>query len=318
MPDGPPTPPPAPPLPAKFTDPHVTAKGERRAWVPMRRLDTLWLNTGTLCNIACSNCYIESTPTNDALAYLSLADALPFLDEARALGTREVGITGGEPFMNPDILAILEAALARGFEVLVLTNAMRPMMRPRVQEGLLAIPPQVRARLTLRVSMDHYTGALHDEERGAGAFARACEGMRWLGEHGFRLAVAGRTMHAEAEDAARAGYATLLQSLNITLDAADSQALVLFPEMRAADDPPEITTACWGILDKAPSSVMCSSSRMVVRRRGAAAPVVLACTLLAYDERFEMGASLREAARPVSLNHPWCATFCVLGGSSCS
>ncbi len=45
---------------AKFRDPYVTAKGEARAHVALERLDTLWLNTGTLCNLACKSCYIES------------------------------------------------------------------------------------------------------------------------------------------------------------------------------------------------------------------------------------------------------------------
>ena len=47
----------------KFSDPQVTAKGEPRASVPLKHLDTLWLNTGTLCNLACASCYIESSPT---------------------------------------------------------------------------------------------------------------------------------------------------------------------------------------------------------------------------------------------------------------
>jgi hypothetical protein len=64
--------------------------------------------------------------------------------------------------------------------------------------------------------------------------------------------------------------------------------------------------------------MMCASSRMVVRRKGSAAPVVLACTLIAYDSRFELGADLRSALVPVPLNHPHCARFCVLGGGSCS
>jgi hypothetical protein len=303
---------------SKFSDPRITAKGEERAAVPLYGLDTLWLNTGTLCNIACENCYIESTPTNDALVYLTLADALPFLGEAQAMGAREIGITGGEPFMNKDCPAIIEAALARGFEVLVLTNAMRPMMRPFVQKALLAIPLEDKARLTLRVSLDHHTEALHDEERGAGAFAKAMEGLDWLAANGFRLAVAGRNNHGEAEEASPAGYAALLSRRGIAIDADDPRALVLFPEMKANDDPPEITTACWGILDKSPKDIMCASSRMVVRRKGADAPVVLACTLLAYDQGFELGRTLKEAARPVALNHPWCASFCVLGGASCS
>ena len=83
-------------------------------------------------------------------------------------------------------------------------------------------------------------------------------------------------------------------------------------------DVPEITTACWDILGKSPADVMCASSRMVVKRRGAASPVVVSCTLTPYDPGFEMGATLAEALGPVRLNHPHCAKFCVLGGASCS
>jgi hypothetical protein len=63
---------------------------------------------------------------------------------------------------------------------------------------------------------------------------------------------------------------------------------------------------------------MCATTRMVVKRKGAERPAVLACTLLAYDQRFELGSTLVESARPVSLNHPHCAKFCVLGGAACS
>ncbi|MEC7961670.1 MAG: radical SAM protein, partial [Pseudomonadota bacterium] len=58
--------------------------------------------------------------------------------------------------------------------------------------------------------------------------------------------------------------------------------------------------------------------RMVVKRKGAASPTVLSCTLLPYDEQFEMGTTLAEAEVDVALNHPHCAKFCVLGGASCS
>src|SRR4030095_4811225 len=115
--------------PGKFQDPFRTAKGEKRAWVGMERLETLWINTGTLCNLACTSCYIESSPVNDALAYLSLAEAEDYFDQAASLGTRVIGFTGREPFMNRDMVAMMRSALARGFELLVLTNAMRPMRR---------------------------------------------------------------------------------------------------------------------------------------------------------------------------------------------
>ena len=65
----------------KFRDPDWTASGERRAQVPLQALRTLWINTGSLCNIECRNCYIESSPDNDRLVYLTLAEAAAFLDE---------------------------------------------------------------------------------------------------------------------------------------------------------------------------------------------------------------------------------------------
>ena len=116
----------------KFSDPQVTATGEMRASVGLKRLETLWFNTGTLCNIECANCYILSSPSNDALVYLTTDDVTGYLDEIRDndLGTREIGFTGGEPFLNPSMCAMVRQALERGFEVLILTNAMRPMMRP--------------------------------------------------------------------------------------------------------------------------------------------------------------------------------------------
>lgn len=294
--------------PAKFRDPHVTATGEPRAHVALVGLDTLWFNTGTLCNLACATCYIESSPTNDALAYLTLADFTQFLDEiARdGLPTREIGLTGGEPFMNRDTPAMIALALARGFDVLVLTNAMRPLRR--FEAALSALP---RERLTFRVSLDSHDAAIHDAERGAGSFAIAIAGIRWLAANGFALAIAGRQLGDETT--ARAGYTALFAGLGLAMP-----PLVLFPEMDANADVPEITTACWGILDVAPAAMMCASSRMVVRRKGAAAPAVLACTLLAYDPQFELGETLAGASGAVLLNHPHCARFCVLGGASCS
>lgn len=303
---------------AKFADPLVTAAGEPRADVPFVALDTLWFNTGTLCNLACATCYIESSPTNDALIYLSAAAAGRYLDEIAAGGfaTREIGFTGGEPFMNRDIVTMLDDALGRGHEVLVLTNAMRPMRRH--EAALLALRERYGTRLTLRVSLDHHEQAVHEAERGPRSWQPALDGLRWLSDHGFSIAVAGRHLATEPDDAARAGYAALFAREGIAIDAADRARLVLFPEMDARADVPEITTACWGILGKTPREVMCATSRMVVHRRGEPAPRVVACTLIPYDAGFDLGTTLAEAAIPVALNHPHCARFCVLGGASCS
>jgi hypothetical protein len=272
-------------------------------------LETLWLNTGTLCNLACTSCYIESSPRNDALVYLGLGEAEAFLDEAKALGTREIGFTGGEPFMNPDIVPMIVSALDRGFEVLVLTNAMRPMRR---FEAMLK--PLASERLTMRVSLDHHSPEVHEAERGIGTWEKAVSGLRWLSDNGFRLAVAGRHLPGESEAKARAAYARLFDSLRVRVDS----GLVLFPPMDAAADVPEITEACWDILHLSPDSLMCASSRMVVKARGAERPHVVACTLLPYDPQFALGSTLAAAGDKVMLNHPHCARFCVLGGASCS
>jgi len=304
--------------PRKFRDPAITAKGDVRAVVGLRGLETLWVNTGTLCNVTCQNCYIESSPRNDRLAYLTRAELRGFLDEiARdALPVRLVGFTGGEPFMNPDIILMLEDVLGRGLRALVLTNAMKPLRKLR--EPLLALRAAHGDRLVLRVSIDHYSADVHEAERGRRSWAPAIDGLVWLARNGFPLDVAGRRFNGEDEAALRAGYARLFAELGVPVDAHDPVRLMLFPEMDMTRDVPEITTACWGILGKSPDDVMCASSRMVVKRRGADAPSVLACTLLAYDPRFELGQTLAEAARPVALNHPYCASFCVLGGAACS
>ena len=299
----------------KFRDALVTAKGERRAHVALDRLETLWINTGTLCNLACKACYVESSPINDALVFLTLAEVDAFLDQAAALGTREIGFTGGEPFMNPDMIAMMRSALGRGFEVLVLTNAMRPMRR--FERELEALVAEHGARLTMRVSLDHYTKAVHEAERGPNSWDKAVDGCKWLSDHGFRVAVAGRSLAGESDAEARDGYARLFVSLGVRIDA-DPPLLVLFPEMDAAADVPEISQSCWQILDVSPASIMCASSRMVVKRKGESRPVVAACTLIPYDDRFVLGETLVEASRQIMLNHPHCARFCVLGGASCS
>lgn len=309
--------PPKPLDPAKFRDPAVTLDGSRRALVGFGGLRTLWINTGTLCNITCSNCYIESSPRNDALAYIAAAEVAVLLDEAAGQPLETVGFTGGEPFLNRDLPAMLRDVLRRGYRALVLTNAMKPMRHH--EADLLALGRAFGDRLTVRVSLDHCTPARHDAERGPGSFDQAVDGLEWLARNGLHVQVAGRVgFDPGGEAAIRRGFATLFAARRIPVDAADPVALMLFPEMDATIDAPEITEACWGILGRRPDEMMCASARMVVRRRGAARPSVVACTLLPYDARFDLGTTLAEAARPVALNHPHCARFCVLGGGACS
>ena len=314
---------------AKFQHPDITATGEQRAVVALQRLETVWFNTGTLCNITCANCYIESSPTNDRLAYISAAEVTELLDELSrdGYGTREIGFTGGEPFMNPEFLAILGATLDRGFDVLVLTNAMQPMQRAPIKRGLLALKERHGARLRLRVSLDHFTVELHEAERGPKTWAKAIAGLDWLNANGFEIAIAGRTCWNETEAEERNGYAALVATRGWRIDPANPKQLMLLPEMDGSHDVPEITTRCWSILGKRPQDLMCATSRMVVKRKGAARPALIPCTLLPYEPAFEMGTTFAAAGAAdghmfangaVKLCHPNCAKFCVLGGGSCS
>ena len=314
---------------AKFVNPQKTLLGHTRAEVALVNLETLWINTGTLCNIECINCYIKSSPTNDHLTYFSLPDALALYDEIAELGlkTPEIGFTGGEPFMNPQILEMIEEALKRDFKVLVLTNAMQPMQRKRIKQGLLNLHATYGDKLSLRVSLDHYTKELHEIERGQQTWAKVIEGLDWLAQHKFNMAIAGRTCWSELELNERQGYGQLIADHNWPVDWQSPAQLILFPEMNDQVDVPEITTDCWGILGKVPGDVMCATSRMVVKRKGSDKPVVLPCTLLPDDVAFEMGQDIKSSLcadggnfnnGAVKLNHPHCAKFCVLGGGSCT
>lgn len=302
----------------KFGDPQLTAEGEPRANVPLQRLETLWFNTGTLCNLACQNCYIESSPRNDRLVYLTRAEVRRFLAEAERMAPRpvEIGFTGGEPFMNPDILGMIEDSLAAGFKVLVLTNAMKPMQR--LKAPLLALRKRFPDRLIFRVSLDHYEPAGHERLRGPQSWEGTVEGLVWLARSGFAVTVAGRTVWGESQTEMRGGYRNLYGRLGLTIDADDPGQLVLFPEIGADVDVPEITERFWNTLGRSPPAVMCATSRMVVKRKGAERPAVVSCTLLPYASTHELGASLAAAARAVRLDHRSCAQFCIFGGASCS
>src|SRR5437588_9334956 len=206
--------------PRKFQHAFLTAKGEPRAQVALRSLDTLWFNTGTLCNLTCHHCYIESSPKNDRLVYLTAEEVAAYLDEIERLhlGTGLIGFTGGEPFMNPELPAMLELALARGYRALVLTNAMKPMHK--MKPALLGLRDRYGERLTIRVSIDHYGPAVHQTERGRRSWAPTIDGLKWLAANGLAVAVASRRLSGESEAALRRGFARLFDSLAVRIDAA--------------------------------------------------------------------------------------------------
>jgi MoaA/NifB/PqqE/SkfB family radical SAM enzyme len=299
----------------KFKDQKVTADGSNRAFIEARNIKTLWFNTGTLCNIECRNCYIESSPKNDSLAYLTFEEVKSFIDEAvdKNLGTNEIGFTGGEPFMNKDIMKMIDYSLRKGLKVLVLSNAMKPMLN-RTKE-LIKLN---HSNLTIRVSIDHYEKEKHEEIRGKNTYDVMMQGLKWLNENNFNYTLATRLLWKEKEEDLRKNFGTFIKNNNLKLDTYSPKELVTFAEMDEKIDTPEITTSCWDILNKDPKDVMCSWSRMVVRKKNSKNPSVIACTLLPYADEFDLGETLTNSLQKIYLNHKHCSKFCVLGGSSCS
>lgn len=299
----------------KFENKFLTSDNKARAFIQAKKIQTLWFNTGTLCNLTCKNCYIESSPKNDRLAYLSFEEFKTFVNESiqNEMGTKEIGFTGGEPFMNKDIFKMIKYALDNDFKTLVLTNAMKPMMNNKNQLFKLN-----HLNLTIRVSIDHFTKHKHEQIRGPNSWEPMIEGLKWLSENKFNFCLATRLMWNEDEVTTRKNFKNFVKQYNLDLNTENKSQLVTFAEMDEKKDTPEITTECWDILNKNPDEVMCSNSRMIVKKKGDEKPSVIACTLLPYISEFNLGNSLKESMKKIYLNHPHCSKFCVLGGSSCS
>src|SRR5687767_4205383 len=167
--------------------------------VHLRALDTLWFQVaGTICNIECTHCFISCSPTNHAHEMMSLADIKSRLAEAREIGVREYYFTGGEPFMNRDMLAILEATLKQG-PATVLTNGM--LLRAEVCRRLRELFDASEHSLDIRVSLDGFDRESHDAIRGAGVWDRVMIGLKNLADGGLNPVI---TVTTAAEGVASA------------------------------------------------------------------------------------------------------------------
>ena len=299
----------------KFKNKYITDNGRKRAFVNFTSLKTLWFNTGTLCNLSCKGCYIESSPLNDNLLYLTIKDVQNYLNEIKNnnISCNKIGITGGEPFMNKDIIEIIELCLKENYEVLVLTNAMQPMQNKF--KNLEKISKY--RKLKFRISLDHYSKYKHEKIRGKKTWDKTLLGIHWLINNNFNLSVASRILNKN-EQILRNGFSKLFKENDFKINAHDEKDLILFPDMDKKSNTPEITTECWDILSVSPKNLMCSSSRMIVKRKEDNKIHIVTCTLIPYENDFSYGYKLKDSFKRTYLNHPNCSKFCVIGGASCS
>jgi len=279
--------------------------------VPSIALDTLWLQVaGTLCNLECTHCFISCSPTNRAQGMLSLADVRARLAEAAALGVREYYLTGGEPFLNREILPILEAVLRQG-PATVLTNGV--LITPEVARALRTLSDGSDYSLDLRVSIDGWDAATNDPIRGAGTFDRILRGVECLADAGVNPVI---TVTEACPDAGtgegRAALLDFLRSIGLV-----RPRLKVLPLFRiGAEERRERAYASWETLAGRELSaaeaeaLQCASCRMVTSRG------VWVCPILIDRPEARMGATLAETLRPFELKFPACFT-CHESGVTC-
>ena len=280
--------------------------------VPMLALDTLWFQVaGTICNIECTHCFISCSPRNHSHEMMSLADVQLRLEEARALGVREYYFTGGEPFMNRDMLPILAATLRQG-PASVLTNGM--LLRPDVCRQLRELFDWSEYSLDLRVSLDGFDRESHDAIRGAGVWDRVMIGLRNLAAVGLNPVI---TVTTAAEGVASAEGRTRFLELIRTFgfDRPRLKVLSLFrigaeeKRTRAYEDWERLTGLA--LTEDDARTLQCSTCRMATSKG------VYVCPILIEESAARMGDTLEETLRPFPLKYGACHT-CWVDGVTCT
>jgi MoaA/NifB/PqqE/SkfB family radical SAM enzyme len=280
--------------------------------VPLAHLDDLWLQvSGTLCNLTCRHCFISCSPHNHSFGFLDLATVRRYLDESVVLGVKEYYFTGGEPFLNPDMAAILELTLQYG-PATVLTNG--TVFRGEWLERLRSAETASLYSLEFRVSMDGYTPEENDAVRGAGTFERILLGVRVLLDYDFLpILTVTRTKDEQDDGELFHGFVGLLKNLGYA-----RPRIKILPTLRIGAEAQRqrgyreeerITPQMMENYDQ--NLLVCSHSRMVTDRG------VYVCPILIETADARLGTTLAEAQRPFAIKHHACYT-CYQYGALCA
>jgi len=290
-----------------------TPSGDPRGYIQPSELKELWFHTGTVCNLSCSFCLEGSKPGDNRIQPITFEEAKRYIDEALSLGVEKFSFTGGEPFVIPDMVQILDYALDHR-PCLVLTNATEPL-RNRLKE-ILAFKEKPNP-LNFRVSIDSHIADEHDEFRGKGNFKLSLNVLSYLNKAGFGVSVARISKPEEDTEVVNAAYAEIFDEAGLPKDT----HLVVFPDFHnpnASPDVPHITENCMTTYttEETRNAMMCGFSKMIVKKNGRAG--VYACTLVDDDDDYDLGDSLKESLDfRIMLKHHRCFS-CFANGASCS
>jgi sulfatase maturation enzyme AslB (radical SAM superfamily) len=296
------------PRPEPTLGPRAVAEPPR---VELRSLDTLWFQvSGTLCNLACGHCFISCSPTNHTHEHLSLARVEETLVEAVELGVKEYYFTGGEPFLNPEMEAILAATLRVG-PATVLTNGL--LLGAARCRRLAALASASEYSLDLRISLDGYSAETNDPIRGEGTFERILEGAANVSAAGLNPVLTVTEVHRQNASAdGRRRFLELLRERGI-----ERPRLKILPVFHiGAEAERSGAYESWQLLaaDDAPNGswdhLQCSSCRMVTDQG------VWVCPILVNEPGGRMGERLADTLGSFALDHQACWT-CHVDGVSC-
>lgn len=279
--------------------------------VALASLDTLWLYVaGTVCNLRCTHCFISCSPDNHSHGMMTLREVRTHLEEAGRLGVREYYVTGGEPFMNRELLPILEATLRQG-PVTVLTNGL--FLDPGTCRRLRTIADVSDYSLDLRVSLDGWGPDDHDAIRGPGTFIRCVEGIRNLADQRFIPVIT--VTEAAAAVGGSEGRSRFLQRLGSL--GLPRQRLKVLPLWRIGAEAarrggyePWERLSRDAVTDEGLAALQCGTGRAVTTRG------VFVCPILIDEPGARLGEALGESLRPFDLSYGACHT-CYVNGVTC-
>ena len=278
----------------------------------LSHLDHLWFQVaGTRCNLTCHHCFISCSPKNNRFGYLTLEQVRQSLTDSVSLGVKEYYFTGGEPFVNPEMVPILVETLEYG-PATVLTNG--TVFKDSWLIELVRAEAHSQYSLEFRVSIDGFSAEMNDPIRGEGTFERAMEGVSKLVEHGFLpIITAARTWPDEQDEEVVSGFIHLLRACGYA-----RPRLKILPTLRIGAEAQR--THGYDLLEHVSESMLadydrsqliCEHSRTVTDRG------VFVCPILIESPDARLGDSLAEAMKPFELKHGACLT-CYQYGAICS
>lgn len=290
----------------------VTAPTQATPTVSLKSLDVLWFQVaGTRCNLECSHCFISCSPHNDSYGYLTIDTVRERLEESIEWGVREYYFTGGEPFLNREMVEILELALQYG-PATVLTNG--TVLKNAWVERLRRAEDDSPYCLEIRVSIDGPTPQLNDPIRGDGTFTRAMNGVELLVRYGFLpIITMTRTWSEEQDQSILGEFRDTLSQHGYT-----RPRLKILPRLKIGAE--SCRTEGYGQFERVTPELLrefdmgqlvCSHSRVITDRGVAVCPI-----LLDYPAAI-MGDSLNDANRDFPLTFGACYT-CYQYGSICT